>query len=347
MPVINPPPLQLLDHETIVVSATQLEAMQTCPQMWSYRYQWRRERAWDVASRDGGKALDAALNLRYSTLGGQPVQPTDPIVGQMEQLVEQGFAGLELPDTEYRTAARYKQVLAAYNAHYASEPFDVIGQPQLPVCCQLGWVEMPDYDSKYAPAFKRPVRVLLHGILDLLVRIRATQQVLVTDNKTMNQWGTSKVTEWENAGQPKGYAWMVQKLAAEHPELGLPTQVHGFMLNALVIRPPLQRERKDGSNAPREEFHRHVVYYTQERLEEWRANALLWVETTLRHAANGRYPHNEKACANHYGRPCPFLPVCTEPEASRPIVLASDLYRDYQTAAVFQPNNQPTPASAK
>lgn len=347
--------LELLDHDTLVVSPTQLSTIKTCPRMWLYNYLYRRVRAGAFAARDGGKAFDDALNRRYRQASRGPVTPD--LEAAMQADIDAGFAGLDLPLDEYRTAARYKEVVTAYNEYYRDEPFEVLGV-QVPFTVELGDVATcvafwETYASALEPsarelamtklrAYDLPprVRVLLHGILDLLVRHRDTGMTLVVDTKTSNSWDARRQSEYDNHAQMKAYAWAMPRLKAQGEALGLndaalarlPEVVHGCMVNAVVIRPPYARESSaNRANAkPRNEFHRYIVAYSQERLDEWREDALAYVETILGCYARNHFPQNEKHCAFHYGARCGYADVCFSPRNQRETILGSDLYQDYQ-----------------
>jgi hypothetical protein len=337
------PPLQLRDNNTLVISPTQLATMKCCPRQWLYGYIHRRVRAGAFAARDGGKAFDAALNRRYREAGASAVTPE--IAARMLDDIDAGFAGLDLPLDEYRTAARYKEVVEAYNAHYGDESFDVLGV-QVPFEVELGEVpaRLPilEEDGSSFGYADRDVRVVLHGILDLLVRQRESGLVLIADTKTSAKWDTRSEAGYENDGQMKAYAWSIPRVAAQARAAGklteqlalFPERVHGCMINAVVIRAPYKSAAYAASAKaqPRTEFTRRIFTYSEERLDEWRDDTLSQCEEALRWVASGHFRQNEKHCAHHYGGMCPYRDVCTVPAEQREMVLASDLYQDYKSA---------------
>lgn len=334
------PSLELIDG-AMVISPSQLELVRTCPALWWYRYGWRRVRDKAVAARDGGSAFDKALNIRYRALGSAAVTPA--IEQAMLTAIDKGFAGLDLPLEEYRTPTRYREVIQAYNQHWREEPFEVLAV-QLPFMVELGWVNQ-SIASIQLPA--RPMRILLHGILDLLVRNRDSGMVLIMDTKTANEWNEGRAAEYENHAQMKAYSWAIPEVRKqaitrgvnEATLTGLPPVVHGCMLNSVVIRKPLSEatlvkaaksEAYAAKLKPRTEFKRMIFSYSQERLEEWRRDALMWVEMALGWVARGQFPQNEKSCAFHYGSRCGYLDVCALPREQRPLMLGSDMFKDYE-----------------
>lgn len=314
------PALNLLEDNTLVISPSQLDEIKRCPRAWLYRYIYRRVKVGAFGARDGGKAFDAAMNLRYTKLGNQPVLPGSELEQEMFTAIDSGFAGLDLPLEEYRNAALYRQVLEGYNKQWQRESFNVLAV-QLPFAVDLGFVES--------------VRVVLHGILDMLVE--QDGRVFVFDTKTASSFNDQTMIQWENASQPKAYAYGLQELARKHPELGFPEKVAGFWLNCVILRPPYKNESRKptAKDLPRIEFRRPIFLYTQEQLEEWRTDTLAWIGMALGWVANDHFPQNEKSCANHYGKACPYLGVCTFPAKQREMILASDEYRDYEKSPMF------------
>lgn len=364
--------LDLLDHNTVVISPSGLEKLKTCARIWKHTYIDKRVAALPNAAAAAGKAFDAALNLRYTTARNGAVDAA--LEERMLQAVDDAYAGLDLPLEEHRTPARFKEVVQLYNRNYGREPFDVLAV-QMPFTVELGVVEV---GSKFWDAYLTgranagevvsrwnlskpppPVRVLLHGILDLLVQDSATGQTLICDTKTSKDWGSMQQSGYENHAQLKAYCYAVPRIAPDAERMGLtagltpeqlaqlarlPRIVHGAMPNIVVIRPPYKREGSaEKSNAkPRTEFHRFVVYYSQERLEEWRTDALFSVEQALQWVARDHYPQNEKACANVYGKRCPYIDCCTAPTHQRPMILGSDMFVDYTSPFSTTPNPSAT-----
>jgi hypothetical protein len=344
------PKLELLDHQTIVVSPSQLEVIRSCPRMWYFKHLCRRVEVVPEAATMGGHAFDSALNLRYQKLGGAPCDLATE--AEMHALIDAAYRDVELPLDEFRTPARYKEVISAYNAHWQQEPFEVLGV-QVPFAVELGSVEVPDSfwvaywhaqqlqangqlkttDIHCAPR----VRVILRGILDLFIRVG--EHVFIMDTKTSkNDIGSG----YSNSAQMKAYMWALQELARVNPDAGLPPRVHGTMINGVVIRPPYKNSvrKPTDKDRPRNDFTRTFPeFFSQERLEEWRRDTLLWVEQALGWVARDHFPQKERHCTFHvdasftnygyYGKCCPYLQVCPLPKEQRLTTLESDLYMDY------------------
>lgn len=336
--------LQLRDSNVLVISPTQLATLKTCMAMWRYNYIEGRVAARPSPARDGGKSFDDAMNLRYRRMGS--AAPDDACKAAMKQAISDAFTGIELPLEEWRTPARYQEVVELYNEQYGEEPFEVLGV-QVPFEVELGdvpvseefwWKTQTAEEAHIAARFGRRVRVRLHGILDLLIRQRDSGLVLVCDTKTASRWEGRDQAVYDNSAQMKAYCWAVPEMrrqlgeAAGPPWATLPERVHGAMINAAVLRKPYVRASAAASAKaqPRTEFHRFVVTYSPERLEEWRRDTLLYVEQALGCVARDHYPQNEKHCQHHFGGKCDYVDVCVSPASQRHMILDSDLFTDYK-----------------
>ncbi len=356
------PRLSLLDNETLVVSPTQLEVVRTCPRMWLYRYLHKRLEIIPDAARQGGHAYDSALNLRYKRCGSDPVDPATE--EEQMALIDAAYKDVELPLDEFRTPTRYKEVIRDYNAHYGAEPFRVLGV-QVPFMVELGQVQAPEGFWRMIGASNNevgqkliagtPVRVLLRGILDIYAQL--SEHTVIIDTKTSkSDIGGS----YDNSAQMKLYMWALMELARVNPDAGLPPVVHACLINGITIRPPYKQEGRTAkaNDRPRNQFMRTMPqFYSTERLEECRRDSLLWVEQALGWYARGHFPQNERHCTFHqdaafinygyYGKPCPYLQVCSVPEAQRSMVLGSDAFQDDVGGPLGAPQAAPEALSAK
>lgn len=348
---MNWPPLTLLDGSNLVVSPSQLALMQRCPRQWGFKYLHRREPAGRSVSAAAGKAFHAALEPRNRHKG--PLTPA--VEEEMRQKLVDGFQGLEIPDDEYRNLGRYQRVLDAYNVHWRDEEIETlavevpimvpVGDIVLPANAPFGdlWCSDPDAPKVISPFGNfepqglqrfRIVHLHLKGIVDRLVRHKRHGLVLVGDTKTTKDWRASNQVMWERASAPKAYCWGVMELARLQPDLGLPTQVMGFMLDSVVVRreaSTLKRPRKEGIED--QSFQRIIYPYEASHLVEWRRNALALVKSVLLQLVDGDLVMNESACSNFYGRSCGYLDVCNEPDdgtGRRAMILGFDKFADYK-----------------
>lgn len=308
------PPIKIED-DTLTFSPSQISLMQRCTRQWGYKYILNREPATDSVSSGSGKAFHSALEPRFKAPRGVI---TPGVVEAMHLNLLKGFQNVQIPEDDYRTLGRYQRLLDAYNAHYKNEQLTTLGV-EIPIMVQVGTLT---YQG-------RPIRILMKAIIDRLVRT-GDGLVLVADTKTSKDWRPSNQVMWERAAAPKAYTWGVMELARLAPELGLPPVVHGFMLDSVVVRREEATLRSPRRNGVADQVFQRIVYsYTREQLEEWRRNALLWIEGMLRQHEQGELSHNESQCSSWFGRTCPYINICCEPDAKkRKFLLSFDVFQD-------------------
>lgn len=263
--------------------------------------------------------FDKAVNHRYTKLGSKPVDPVTE--AEMLAIIDEGYAGVEIPLEEYRTPARYKEVVQGYNAHWQQEPFEVL-KVQYPFTIPLGDV------ATRGVKFPSVVHVKLHGIIDLVVRLN--EHVIIIDTKT-DKYGRDD--NWKNSQQMKLYGLAIQEVARLQPESGMPLNVHATLINQVVIRAPYKNEGRaaKANDRPRNEFHRTFPeFIKQEQLEEVGRDTLWWVKTALGWVEDDHFPQNERNCNQLYGKPCGYRDsYCLLPKEQREMALASDTFMDY------------------
>ena len=351
------------NHTTFLISPSQSEVIRTCPRQWLYRYlHGRVEREVDPA-KQGGKSFDEALNLRYNRCGSQPCTPE--VEAEQLALIDKAYEGVELPLEEFRTAARYKEVVKAYNQHWREEPFRVRGV-QTPFRLVLGRVPVSDsFWIRYAAMqgmtlselsgkmpdslFPSLLIVEVQGIIDLWGEL--TEHNIVVDTKTsQNDIGSN----YDNSAQMKCYMWALQELGRLQPDK-FPAKVHCAQINGVIIRKPYKNSGRVAkeNDKPRNDFVRPFPsFFSEERLEEWRLDTLKWVETALGWVADDHFPQNERACGFYmdamfrnfgtFGKVCPYLQICSIPKDQRELALSSDSFMDHEKGPLSGGLTDPT-----
>lgn len=346
----TPPLLQpYLTDGCLVLDNSAAAIIKTCATMARYKLLDKRERAGVVAKGRGpGKAIHAGLETRYKLAGGKC--PDEEQQSKIQQAVALAFGGETQPEgDEYLNQARLAEVMEMYRDGvryemgkdgkngiyqfdgYADEAFDVLW-------VELGFaVRLGEVDS---------VPVIYMGRSDLGVRYRERGEVVVMDHKVGRRFDSSTIVQWSTAAGPKGYAscipqWVaegieglplaIQKQLATYEPLRqqlakqLPATINGFCLNAITIRPSTELAR---CKQPPTQFNRHLVYYNQGVLDEWRADCLEWCRTWLDWCKRGKWPMNTSHCGSFFGLSCPYLDVCNSPVEQRQLVLSTDLYQN-------------------
>lgn len=298
LPAPKPEPTKIGLRDGILrIDNTGLTMYKACPTRGQFYLKHKRERNSTTGALNAGSAIHLALERRYK-------HDTFSLDVAAEMIVElvNWYASHPAPDEDWRTLSRMHHVIEAYNKAYPSEPFKVLCVER-PFEVELGTID--------------DIKVVWCGRIDLVIELG--KEILIADHKTMQDFGSRVGDEYTNNGQCMGYAYAVQAL-------GIAPLVHGFMLNAIVARKPLVRAAKEGG-LPREEFHRQVFFYSQDRIQEWKENTLEICRRLLLDWKADNFPMFDNACVGKYG-PCPYLPVCSLPPAQRSTMLFSDVYRD-------------------
>jgi hypothetical protein len=331
--------LELVGGDTFLLSHSTLEKIQHCPQLAGYHKCHGRVPAGPGSPAAGaGGALHDALKARYLDRRSEATR-YDWVQGEVE--IEKAYSKMQMPEDDYRTQARMMDVFAGYAKAWPEEPFRILGC-EIPFAVELGTVGIESrshhplsYNAEHFGDgyWLNRIRIVWRGLIDLLVDWDG--EIFVMDHKTMKDYGPMQLTQYENSGQAMGYAWAIQQLHASGAVPEFPARVHGFALNAIVVRPLLTRPT--AKSLPREEYHRQRWYYSQERLNEWRENTLLAAQIWLQQWASGRFVMNTGGCANFYGRACPYLQVCSLPPEQRLLMLGTDLFADAEPGPLDQP----------
>jgi hypothetical protein len=85
-------------------------------------------------------------------------------------------------------------------------------------------------------------------------------------------------------------------------------------------------DKKTGEQK-RPRFKRFMIGYTQAELEEWKVRRIDQASRLREYFESGRWPWNEYACGNQWGRPCPFQQVDDKTPETREIVLQANFMK--------------------
>lgn len=315
MSLLRWPELALLNGDTFVSDNSTRQLMSVCPTMAAYKILFKREHNATAPERDCGKAVHVALEHRYKKLGWRPCDSATE--QEMLTAITGEYLKLTMPEDTHLTLLRLHEVVQEYNRQCQQEPFKVLGV-EIPLGVPLGVVETT---GRRLP---KRVNVIWTGRSDMLTTWDDGTNMPM-DHKTTSRWDESRMSSFDTDEGQAGYMWSLQELARLHPETGLPAILHGFCINALIIRKDTKSTR---AVLPRFEVKRVRFYKSQELLEEWRLNTLEVIKTWLWHYEQGVFPMHRKSCANYFGRKCGYFDVDSVPASQRQMVLASDYYRD-------------------
>lgn len=201
-----------------------------------------------------------------------------------------------LPEGEWRTAGRAKDVLGLYHQrwHDDVERFE-IEESEKAHERELGWAEYFVNTGEAGSDCSRSAQVFWRGVLDGIWRRRDTGKLGFKDSKhTSNGEFETEFEKHKRSGQFKGYSFL--------------TGIREAIVDQIIVRKPVAK--MTSATKPRTEFDRGFWTYTNEQIEEWRLDTLAVIGSWLTHLAGGRVPQNDQACF----RPakCPYLEVCEQ-----------------------------------
>jgi CRISPR/Cas system-associated exonuclease Cas4 (RecB family) len=258
-----------------------------CARKWWFTACWRRRRVEKAPARDFGSAMHEALHARQELLMRESDAGAKEQMRVMERALEAVYKEIVLPAEDHRTLGRAIEIAALYVKEHDPEPFEIVESEQA-LERELGEVEL---HSRSFPS--RRITVVWQGKIDGIWRRRDTGQMAVKDSKTMEQGDFDReLRKYRMSGQFRMYCWM--KGLAEAVE------------DVIVVRPPLLRPT--AKSKPREEFWRVVQDYSEEEIEETRADTLRQIKGLLELASEPLPPPgNSRHC--HW---CEFYGVCEQ-----------------------------------
>lgn len=284
---------------------------------------WRRERDYDDEAQSFGKAIHAALDWRQRHFGSGPYGPR--CQREMEDVLKRHFDDVTLPEGEYRTLGRAKDVIGHYNATWPSEDFEIVASERAAER-ELGTAWFTTDDGQLGGE-RGAVKVIWQGKTDGIWRDREGRNH-GKDTKTSSRdefadvegRGVSKgEAKYKMSGQFKGYCWLFSG-----DEFG---QVRDFILDQVIVRKPIMR--RTAASAPENECKRHPFRFTDQQIDEWQRDTLAVISAWLTASARKDLPPPMMTTNCAWPTVCQFLACCENAnEDDRIRWLLSGNYRD-------------------
>lgn len=258
------------------------------------------------------------------------------------KLISSHFLSHPVEPNDHRTAARMTDLLAKYNKLYAQdmwpervlvhEGLRLVERPFRVELCTLELNSLLPYhadsllpkesnlrdplDPRYCSngTYVRSLHILWTGRIDAV--LSDSNLLFVVDHKTSREGGKQYEEAFNLANQTRGYCWAAQEI--------LQRPIAGLMLNTVIIRAPT----KTKATLPREEFHRHPYFYSQDSLSEWRENIEHIISDFVSCLVRGFFPMNGPKSFMSPCTSCDYHQNCQLPRAQRSADLASEFYRD-------------------
>lgn len=297
----------------LTLSDNSLGVFQSCNKAAEFYTIDRRKKVQSTAAMDAGSAFHQAMEIQ--TRCSNPDQRKALVYEALTNF----FLDHPVEHDEYRNL---DYVLAAYNGYEAKYSPDYVKTCKTPsgeLMCEidfklpLGVIPMNAecvLDRINGPVPVNNVFVEWNGRIDGIVELDG--MYWVRDYKTTSMGGSTYFDSFKMSGQPVGYAWAARQLS------DLP--IAGFLLDCIITR----KITKTGKGV---EYQRQRYPYSQEKIEEWKVNALDLISDYLSNVRESKFPRRTNSCVGKYGK-CSYFNVCSLPQKFRAEALASSDYED-------------------
>lgn len=311
------------DEYVLKIDNSALENFSACDRASFYRLILGRTSAGSSAL-TYGKAIHAALEVLYR----------DGF--DLSRMLSAGAAvfALDPPgEGEWRTYSTFQQAILGYCSRYGIDEVsgdvfvpltDTNNRPcveakfedqlgELTLNCEIPFSceQLVVGSESQAPLYVSKLHIMWTGMIDLLAQ--QNERLWVVDHKTTSVEGPSYYDSFNMSQQFIGYIRSARKLT------GL--DVTGALLNVIIGRKPT----KTGTNL---DFSRRFYEYPEHLIAEWQDDVLSLIEDFVERLKSGYFPKRTLWCTNKFGT-CPFMNVCTLPEAHRDMMLHTSAYSTY------------------
>ena len=153
----------------------------------------------------------------------------------------------------------------------------------------------------------RRIHVNYTGKIDMIVEQDGS--LAIVDHKTTSVEGPSFWSQFTLSAQMLGYCWAATKL--------LQRPVRSAIIDALIGRKPTR------TGVPYE-YARQRFHYSNEHVDEWRADVESHIRTLLDNFMTGTFPRNTNSCYGKFS--CQFRDVCPLPRNVQASALRSGAF---------------------
>lgn len=330
------PPLPLIDIEphlqeqyggpkAFLIDNSTLELLR-CPRLYQYKSLCRRDSVAEKAGANFGSTLHVGWAVRYRRCG---VNAVDPVAAEsINSAMAAWLLDNPQPMDDFRDLNHAQTVMAAYNAHYQNEGFQIVNVKKT---SDDGVIYLePLVERSFALPFGLVdgMPCIYTGKIDL--GIYDNHGLWSQDHKTAFMFGDNFDAQMSMDGGQLGYLWALKQATGVMPR--------GYIIDAVRIRRPTRKSEYD-LTAPVDasDFKRMPFFVTEATLEEWEENVRQLIHNIFEYHKHGYFPMHRWHCVGKYGK-CEMFNVCSVGPESRESVLNSALYEDY----TWSPLNLPT-----
>ncbi len=280
-----------------------------------------------------GSAYHAALELYYRLRGTADLPD---IKQRCRAVIEKEYleSGITIFD-DHRTSEFCYSLFELYLRDLHNEPFEVLeftlgderiqavefgfsvplSTTVIPASLfrQYGFGKLTDSDNheRIHDATSGEIRVNIEwtGVVDLVGYKHG--RLWLRDHKTSSMLDTNFFDGFNNAAQPMGYIYAINKFFEEQKS---PDRVAGFMLAAAITRKPPVKSGKGP------EIHQVIYEYEPWQIAEWHSDTTILLEEFINNLTHNQWTSRRSQCILKYGK-CTFFDVCTVPHNQRKLVL--------------------------
>lgn len=312
--------------QTVVeVNSSSLSLLQTCDRKSYYTLHegWRGRNG--SPPQIHGLGIHKAMEVFYTHPGKERELPVN--FEEHAQLIGQGYAAPEkhflydavqayatevaplqsLPADDPRSLTSGIWVLCHYFQTYINDEYVIHSDDKGPIVERSFETVLHDTEK---------LKIILFGTIDFALRNQITGEVLVGDHKTTSRLGGEFMNRIKPNHQYTGY------LLGAHRTLG--TSSEHFLVNGIEVK----AKPKTARGGP-PKFIRQITRRDQQDFVEFTHAVVGAVERYLHNCDVGTWPlGNVDACAMWGG--CPYLKVCSAPNALRQNILEAEFVRSTQ-----------------
>lgn len=195
---------------------------------------------------------------------------------------------------DHRNLGRCVSAFDNFLSEHGDDRKQTLGYPENPVV-ELS-VNVAIAGSPYSYAGKIDRIFVLHD------------HIFIEDHKTTSQLGPYFFQNFSLSNQMMGYAYLGKQQTGE--------VISGIRINAY------------GALKSGDKFARETISYSQERLDEWADNFLIWAERIDSSYRENEWRQNFNACYGGKYGPCPYVNVCSLPKKRHDTVLSEQFTLD-------------------
>lgn len=310
-------PIPLVD-DCLLIDNSSTETIITCRRKAEYYIGNKRQFNGDRWALTFGRIVHKVLEVR-ARLMTHTITPE--ITTAMINMADNELQKHPPPEDDFRNYAFLLDLINEYNAFYPIESYRIAQHNNQPLI-EVGFIHplgeitlntrclVRNPDGSTIERFVQTIKVMQTGRIDQVVTHQ--DRLYGLDHKTTSMMGPTYFKEFDMSSQMVAYKWAIEELTGR--------KITGFIINALGMRKPTKTGKKL-------EFQRYTVHTSDESVTEWKRDAMSHISTYLSDCIEGYTPKGTKWCVGKYGA-CEFFDVCTLPHDQRPIMLATNNYRN-------------------